>query len=123
MLISDERGRHLFIRRSKANCVDSGVQGWDIPGGRIMADEPIGVALAREVAEETGLLLKGEPKLFLAQDIFTSDGRRHIVRLIYTARAKGRVILSEEHDDFKWIDASQAKDLPNLDDKLRQLLE
>ena len=68
---------------------------WLPVGGHIEKDETPDDALLREVKEETGLELIGEPKLIAAQDILRDSGR-HIVRLTYVGEVEGEVRLDKE---------------------------
>jgi len=53
-VVPDNAGRLLLVRR--ANEPGRGL--WSLPGGRVEAGETDAVALAREVAEETGLTIR-----------------------------------------------------------------
>ena len=52
-VVRDENGRLLLIRRG----TDPGHGQWSIPGGRVKDGETGEVAVAREVREETGLIV------------------------------------------------------------------
>jgi len=47
---------------------------WMLPGGRVETDEPLLVALERELAEETGLALDGIPTIAFSVDLLTDAG-------------------------------------------------
>ena len=110
----------LLLERSGAMPSDNGWY-WDIPGGRINEHEPLMEALAREVSEETGLRLIGEPQLCMAQDIFVDAADLHVVRLTYRGMANGDVILSSEHQSSKWVTMNELMH-ENIDPYLRKVL-
>ena len=80
-LIQNEAGEYLFIRRDPQKYPETDAH-WDIPGGRIDPSEKLAEALAREIHEETGLVLTGISTLLAAQDIMVSSKDLHVVRLI-----------------------------------------
>ena len=111
---------YLFLRRSAA--FKAGPQKWDIPGGRIEPDEALDVALTREVYEETGLELVSIDRLLAAQDIFVPDAEVHVVRLTYTGAAKGEVVISDEHDEYRWMTLEDVLSEPHVDSYLKEVL-
>ena len=121
ILLKNKEGKFLLLHRNLTKY--PGVKGeWDIPGGRINSGTPLLENLKREVAEETGLLLSGEPKLLAAQDILREG--RHIVRLSYIGEAEGKVILdTEENDEYQWCAPLELKKLENLDIFLKEVLD
>ena len=116
----EQDGKYLFLRRDKA--FQSGPQKWDIPGGRIKPEETLAGALGREIQEETGLKVQQVSRLLAAQDIFVNRAAVHVVRLTYSTVAVGSVVLSEEHDDYKWMTRDEALAEPYIDSYLKEVL-
>jgi len=121
VLIQNDAGKFLLLERAGVMPSD-GQHYWDIPGGRINENEPLLGALHREVAEETGLQLRGDPKLKFAQDIFVDKADLHVVRLTYIGNADGDVVISDEHGDHKWVDKEELV-AENVDPYLRKMVE
>jgi len=121
VLIKNDSGKFLLLERAGIMPSD-GQYYWDIPGGRINEDEPLLQALQREVTEETGLTLKGEPALVSAQDIFVEKAGLHMVRLTYTGNALGNVALSDEHSSHQWVPKAELL-AENIDPYVRKILE
>lgn len=121
ILLKNKNGQYLFLRRSLEKYPE--VKGrWDIVGGRIDAGVPLIENLRREIKEETGLELRGEPRLVAAQDILRNP-ERHIVRLTYTGNADGRVILdTNENDMYKWYSKDELLKLYDVDIYFKELL-
>jgi len=119
ILIKNNRGQYLLIQRSQP--LPDGTE-WDIPGGRIEPDERLEQALAREVKEEIGVELDSETRLVSARDIIVQEADLHVVRLTYTADFEESVILSEEHQDFKWATQKEAL-LLNVDPYLHEVIK
>jgi len=122
ILLQNKDGKYLLLHRSKEKYPD--VSGrWDIVGGRINPGQALIDNLKREVQEETGLKIAGEPELIAAQDILKMPGR-HIVRLTYSGMAEGDVSLdTTENDKYEWFDREQIKQLEDLDIYLKELLD
>jgi len=106
-LVQNENNQFLFMRRS-VTFGDEKEPHWDIPGGRIDADEPLMDALRREIMEETGLQFSDTPVLLTAQDIFAAHADLHVVRLTYLIKGTGEPKLSDEHQEVRWMTAEEA---------------
>lgn len=84
---------------------------WDIVGGRITPGEPIRPALAREIKEETGLILTSVDHVLYAQDILRVKGR-HVVRITFLATVAGGVptLDGKEHTEARWMTLQEIRD-------------
>ncbi|MDO8470401.1 MAG: NUDIX hydrolase [bacterium] len=121
VLLQNEKGKYLLLHRSSSKYPD--IEGkWDIVGGRIDPGKTLMENLKREMQEETGLELVGEPILIAAQDILRGSGR-HVVRLTYTGKSRGEVVLDmEENDEYKWLDWNELMQLEDIDRYFKELL-
>ena len=121
ILLKNKDGKYLVLCRSKIKYPEVGPE-WDIAGGRIEPGTTLLQNLKREVMEETGLEITGEPKLVTVQDIIRSQKGKHIVRLTYTGKADGEVKLSDEHSEYKWLLLDEIKKLEPIDQFLKEVL-
>lgn len=110
-LIPGEKGRYLFLKKSKRYFNDVKVK-WDIPGGRLELGESHLEGLSREIKEETGLSLKEVKEILTIQDIFR-DPKFHTLRVTFLAEAEGDVKLSDEHSEYRWATAEEIKKEPH----------
>lgn len=122
ILLKNKEGKHLIIKRSAKKYPEAGLDLWDIVGGRIEPGSTLIDNLKREIKEETGLKLISEPNLICAQDILRVAGK-HVVRLTYVGEGEGEVILSDEHDDYKWLTIDEISRLEGLDNYFTEVLE
>lgn len=121
VLLKNPKGKYLLIRRAPAE--KNGPSKWDIPGGRMNAGSTMMENLAREVMEETGLVMTSEPKVLGIQDMLWPD--RHVVRITHTGTIDGTPTLSEEHTEYTWFDLDDIVALPEqeFDKFLRELIQ
>ena len=122
ILIQNDEGKYLLLKRSLVKYPE--MNGcWDIVGGRIDPGTGLTENLAREIKEETCLVLTGTPKLIAAQDIIPNP-ERHIVRLTYVGKAEGEITLDGvEHDSYQWFSREELLNLENLDSYFKELLK
>ncbi len=98
-------GKILLLKESEKYEDGTNIGKWDVPGGRIKAGQRFDESLLREIKEETGLNVKiGKP--------FHIDEWRPVVReeqwqiigtFIECFADSFDVKLSEDHDEFIWI--------------------
>ena len=77
-MILDAEGRVCLVRHSY-------VPGWHMPGGAVEPGETLQQALLREVHEETGLAVRGHPRLFGVYLNEAMAKRDHVA--VYVVRA------------------------------------
>ncbi len=119
IILQNKKGEILTIRRSAEKYTDVPAN-WEFAGGRINPGTTLFENLKREVMEETGLEILGDPKLLEAQDIIRPH--KHIVRLTYSGFADGVVSLSDEHTEYKWLGLSDLLKLEPMDKLFRKVL-
>ena len=98
----------LFMMKRRAN--DPHKPGaWDIPGGRLDFGESPYDGLTREVKEE----ISSEVDIIMPIDVqhFTRDDGQHITLIMFLCHLRnGDMKLSEEHQEYKWIDINSEVD-------------
>jgi 8-oxo-dGTP diphosphatase len=110
-LILNEHGRVFVHRRGWNRRLLPGC--WDIVGGHVEPGETLLEALAREVTEETGWVLSGEPTLAYVADWETTgesrDGRRREVDFVVEVTGDlGRPRLERpEHVESRWLGSGE----------------
>lgn len=103
----------LLIRRS-SDQMFAGL--WQCVTGKLEVGERIAAGARREVAEETGLEA-ADLEAFFETDIvnwFHADDLDALLcEAVFAARvrADAAVIVSDEHDDFRWLSPDAAKEL------------
>jgi 8-oxo-dGTP diphosphatase len=112
-----KNSRVLIIREAPYE-EGSNFDKWDVPGGRINAEETLHEALSREVREEVGLEIVSSKVLYVQENFLNIRGEDcHIVRIYYAAELTGEadVVLSQDHDAYAWISAEDIPDREFVD--------
>lgn len=100
--------RILTVKR--ASTEDFAPDRWEFPGGKLESGEGIKEGLLREIKEETGLDCTVERILYASDFTSTHTGDSKI--LAYLCRTEDyEVNLSHEHDDYKWADIHEMRNL------------
>jgi 8-oxo-dGTP diphosphatase len=113
--------KYLITRRSKVNDWKPGE--WDIAGGTVEFGElNPKEALAREILEETGLVVKIGNLIHLYSSM--SGPLRHQFQFVYECDYQGGDIKldPEEHEEFRWVSVEEMGKL-NLIAFLRSLYD
>lgn len=118
-----EYKRPLFVIALKAIALNSSNQvlliqrsiddhtrplGWDLPGGGIDENEQPVEGIKREIKEETGLDVSAL-EIIDAISIPNLDNTTAIMIAFKTKTDSENVILSKEHDDYKWMSKEEVK--------------
>lgn len=120
----EHEGKILVVRESAALDVNTQVGKCDVIGGRLEKGESLEVGLRREVLEEVGLDFK-DWKPFYANDVVreVKDETWHIVRVFFICSVTNTSVrLSEEHDEFDWIDPVKYQEC-NVIDNLHEAFD
>ena len=106
-IVMDDKGNCLILRRSASHPDMAGQS--DLPGGGVDQDEPLLVAIAREIAEETGLTVRAtNDDLLFANTSAYND--RSVTRFLFVVRIAGEkpeITTSWEHDEYQWVSLEQ----------------
>ncbi len=100
--------KFLTIRRSKTDPWRP--LKWDLPGGELEFGEDAQKDILREIKEETGLRVRNLQLLDIVSGF--ADQHDFWVTICYVAKAAmGKVILSYEHDQFRWVTPNEFQHL------------
>lgn len=110
-------GRVLLLRRPAEDFM-GGI--YELPSGKVDPGESLDVALAREVAEETGLTVERLGAYLGAFDYLSGSGRpSRQFTFVVTVTANGPVTLTE-HDEYRWHPLDEE---PPVTDAVQSLLD
>ncbi len=118
-IIFNKEGKFLVIHRTKT--APSNPNKWDFPGGDLDFGEDATDGIIREIKEESGLEVR-ELKPFDVESHINKQGD-FWVTIAYTAKANSdRIVLSFEHDEFKWLTVGEFLKLESPE-KLRRFVK
>lgn len=104
-VVLDDDRRLLVVRRGRPPAAGR----WTVPGGRVEPGEGVTEAVAREVAEETGLDVEVGP---FAWWLERRDDDHHYVILDFFARPVGGTLRpGDDADDVRWATRSELEAL------------
>ena len=115
-------GKVLAMRRALTKDAAPGI--WEAVSGRLEPGEEPLEAVHREVREETGLIVRIEPRPWSAHHSFRA-GLPMIIVYYVADWISGEVAMSEEHDAWDWLDAEafgSRTPIRPLADAVRQIL-
>lgn len=102
--------RVLAARRTRPSEL-SGL--WEFPGGKVESDEPAETALRRELREELAL------EVHLGGEVCDDGGPwpisdRYELRLFLATILHGDALPGTDHDELRWLEASELESVPWL---------
>jgi ADP-ribose pyrophosphatase YjhB (NUDIX family) len=105
-IVFDGAGRLLVIRRGH----EPGAGLWSVPGGRCLPGESRADTCVREVAEETGLIVR------VLRSAGTAErdgppGIRYEIEDFVCAVAGGSLRAGDDADDARWVTAAELAEL------------
>ena len=106
-VIKDRSGRLLLIRRGH----EPGKGQWSIPGGRVEAGESDAEALAREIREETGLVV-AVGRLVGSVRRPAGAGSEFDIRDYAATVTGGALVPGDDADDAAWAGQAELDGLP-----------
>jgi len=113
-VVRDDDGRLLLVLRGRA----PGAGRWSLPGGRVEPGETPAAAAAREVAEETGLVVE------IGELLATVPIGDYVVHDFAATVVGGELRAGDDASDVRWCSIADAELLPltdNLLDALRRM--
>jgi ADP-ribose pyrophosphatase YjhB (NUDIX family) len=120
-IVFDDDGRVLLVQRAHP----PGVGLWTVPGGKLEPGEALVDAVAREVREETGVVVEVGALACVVERIGGGgeDGAPyHFVILDYAARAVGgQLAAASDAQAARWVAPAELAELP-VTDGLRDVL-
>jgi len=111
-IVFDAEDRVLVIQRGKP----PGEGLWTVPGGHLERGETLSAGVAREVAEETGLVVEVGP---LVEVVERAGDDYHFIILDYLARVTGDsshgVVAASDATAARFVTAAELAQLPVTD--------
>ena len=117
-VITDDQGRLLFIKRRHA----PGAGLWSLPGGRIEPGETDAQALAREIHEETGLVIEPGQLIGTVQRP-AAAGTVFDIRDYAATVTGGTLRPGDDAADARWVGADELESLPITDGLVEALTD
>lgn len=109
----------LLVRRGRGAYLGR----WSLPGGKVEPGEPLGEALVREFAEETGLTVEIR-RLAGVTEAIEPEGAWHYVIISYFVEVIGGApAAGDDADELRWVERNELPDLeltPHLELYLNQ---
>lgn len=101
-------GKILVVRREPGDYLGGS---FELPGGGVDAGESLAESVTREVLEETGLRVSKVVGMFPGFE-YTTPVKPKVRQLNFIVQTENdEVVLSDEHDTYRWIEADDIDSL------------
>lgn len=118
-IIVNQNGNILLVKRKTADFM-GGI--YEIPGGNIEQDETILEAVAREVKEETNLVMSKVDLFIDWFDYLSGSGKKsRQLNFKISVESYSPIILTE-HEEYKWVHYTDIKDINDITPELKHTL-
>ncbi len=118
-IVFNKEGKFLTLHRTST--APSNPDKWDFPGGDLDFGEDAIEGITREIKEESGLEVKDLKPFDVESNIYEDE--EFWVTIAYTAKViVNKVVLSFEHDEFKWVTPEEFLKLESPD-KLKRFVK
>lgn len=107
-IVKNQKQEYLLLRRGGTAKIFRGY--WQLPEGRLDDGEIPDLTLSRELFEETGIKTKVNNIHTITNTKINTLGLKfYILRFVYKISVKSnKVVLSNEHTQYKWLTKKQA---------------
>lgn len=106
-IVRDDSGRLLVVLRGQEPSAGT----WSIPGGRVERGESDDDAVAREVREETGLVVRAGALVGTVERPGL-DGEVYDIHDYAAERVSGNLLAASDAADARWVTAAELLALP-----------
>lgn len=117
-VIFDEEGRVLLVERGRP----PGLGLWTVPGGKVEPGELLEAAVRREVAEETGLVVRVGPLVTVVERIDLEAGYHYVILDFLAEVEGGQLVAGDDARTVRFCDRAELEALP-LTDGLGPVIE
>lgn len=126
--IKNKKNKYLVLRFSHSPSIPEALQGkWDFPGGGLEDEELLESGLLREFKEELGDVSKikiGDP--IVTWSFIAEKDSLPCIAIGYAAQwIEGEIVLSDEHEEYVWLSATEVLKLDwehsSLKNKLKSI--
>ena len=98
IVLKNQEGKTLILKHNTGN--------WLLPGGKINKGESAIEGLKREIKEETGANQFSIEKI-VDMDTWEENRQGYCVITLLGSISLNKIVLSEEHIDFAWVDTNE----------------